>query len=51
LGEFYTSRHKRAQAKECYQKMAALWQRFPESNEYVALQRAAAAKLLASVAK
>lgn len=49
FGDFYARRHRFAQARTCYQQLADLWQRFPGSNEYVDMQRAAAQKLLASL--
>jgi tetratricopeptide (TPR) repeat protein len=49
LGAFYAGRRQTDEARASYQKSAELWQRFPESNEYAALRRASAAKLLASL--
>jgi tetratricopeptide (TPR) repeat protein len=49
FGDFYVRRHRVAQARECYQRLADLWQRFPGSNEYVDIQRAAAQKRLAAL--
>jgi tetratricopeptide (TPR) repeat protein len=51
LGSFYAARHKKAEARACYQKVAGLWQPFPDSNEYAIRRRAATAKLLASSLK
>jgi hypothetical protein len=49
LGDFYARRHRTVQARICYQHLADLWQRFPGSNEYVDIQRAAAQKRLAAL--
>jgi len=49
FGDFYARRHRVEQARNCYQRLADLWQRFAGSNEYVDTQRAAAQKLLASL--
>jgi tetratricopeptide (TPR) repeat protein len=49
LGTLYARRHRTVEARACYRRLADLWQRFPETSDYVARQKAAAAKLLASV--
>jgi hypothetical protein len=38
-----------AGARTCYQRLVDLWQSFPEQNEYVDRQKAAATRLLASL--
>jgi hypothetical protein len=49
LGAFYARRHRTAEARACYQRMADLWQRLPESSEYIDRQRIAAQRLLSSL--
>jgi tetratricopeptide (TPR) repeat protein len=49
LGAFYAGRRQKDEATVYYQKFADLWQRFPASNEYVDLQRAASGKRMASL--
>lgn len=49
LGAFYARRRRNAEARACYERLAGLWQRFPEPNEYVDGQRASSARLLASL--
>ena len=51
LGSFYAARHEKEEARACYQKVAGLWQPFPDSNEYAVRRRAATATLLASSLK
>jgi hypothetical protein len=48
LAEFYARRGQAELARACYERLAGLWQRFPESNEYVEMQRAESKRLLAS---
>ena len=48
LGTFYAPRRP-AEARACYQRLAGLWERLPGPNDYVDQQKAAAARLLASV--
>jgi eukaryotic-like serine/threonine-protein kinase len=49
LGGFYAHRHRKAEARACYQEMVALWQGYPESNAYLERQIAASKALLAGV--
>jgi serine/threonine protein kinase/tetratricopeptide (TPR) repeat protein len=49
LGDFYASRARTDEARSCYQRVVQLWDRFPETNDYVARQRVASKKLLASL--
>jgi len=49
LGAFYVRRHRLEEARACYQRLADLWQNFPESNDYVDRQRFAAKRLLSSL--
>jgi serine/threonine protein kinase/tetratricopeptide (TPR) repeat protein len=49
LGEFYVGRAKTDEARSCYQRLAQIWDRFPETNDYVARQRVASKDLLASL--
>ncbi len=49
LGAFYARRRRTEEARACYQRLSQLWQRFPESNEYVDRQRIASERLLASL--
>jgi serine/threonine-protein kinase len=49
LGNFYLHRHRTREARACYERIANLWQQFPESNEYVDRQRTASARLLSSI--
>jgi eukaryotic-like serine/threonine-protein kinase len=49
LGVFYLRQHRVQEARACYERLRDLWQGFPESNEYLDIQRAAAAKMLASL--
>jgi serine/threonine protein kinase/tetratricopeptide (TPR) repeat protein len=49
LGTFYVHRHRTQETRARYQALVDLWQRFPESNEYVDLQRVASNRLLASL--
>ena len=49
LGALYASQQRTDEARACYQKVADLWQRFPETNEYASLRHAAAGKLVASL--
>jgi tetratricopeptide (TPR) repeat protein len=49
LGTFYANRHRTAEARACYARLVDLWKPFPESNVYVQRQKAAAARLLASL--
>jgi serine/threonine protein kinase len=49
LGTFYLHRHRTREARACYERIANLWQQFPESNEYVDRQKTASKRLLASI--
>jgi len=49
LGTFYASRHQTRQAREHYEELSRLWQRFPSSNQYVKLQQSVSEHLLASL--
>jgi serine/threonine protein kinase len=49
LGAFYGSRRRIQEARACFQELDELWRAFPESIEYVHRQKAASARLLASV--
>jgi len=49
LGEFYIRSHRIQQARICYEEMVELWQRFPETNQYVSRQTSDSKRLLASV--
>lgn len=47
LGTLYTRERRTEEARACYERRVELWQRFPESNEYVDRQKAASKELLA----
>jgi serine/threonine protein kinase len=49
LGTFYVHRHRTQEARACYERLANLWQQFPESNEYLDLQKTASNRLLSSL--
>ena len=49
LGTFYLHQHRTREARACYERIVNLWQQFPESSEYVDLQKAASQRLLASI--
>ncbi len=49
LGAFYLRRHRTQDARACYQRLADLWNQFPESNEYVQRQRGTSKRLLGSL--
>jgi serine/threonine protein kinase len=49
LAEFYARRGQAELARACYEKLAGRWQRFPESNEYVEMQRVESKKRLAAI--
>lgn len=49
LGLFYAGRGRTAEARACYQRAVAIWQGFPESNEYVKQRRTAAQARLAAL--
>jgi serine/threonine protein kinase len=49
LGAFYVARHRPGDARECYERLVQLWQKYPESSEYVDNQRAASQRLLSSI--
>jgi serine/threonine protein kinase len=49
LGTFYVARHRTRQARVCYERLANLWQQFPESNEYVDRQKTSSKRLLSSI--
>ena len=49
LGAFYARRHRTVEARACYQRLAGLWQRLPESSEYIDRQRIAAQRLSSSL--
>ncbi len=48
-GDTWAKQGRMDQARACYQRVADIWQQFPEQNEYVDRQKAAAARLLASL--
>lgn len=49
LGDFYAQQHRREDARACYQRLAQLWQSFPNPSEYVTLQKIACARRLAAL--
>jgi serine/threonine protein kinase/tetratricopeptide (TPR) repeat protein len=49
LGTFYIRRRRKRDARACYRQLVDLWQQFPESNEYVDLQRRVSKRLQASL--
>ena len=49
LGTFYVARHRTREARVCYERLANLWQQFPESNEYVDRQKTSSKRLLSSI--
>jgi eukaryotic-like serine/threonine-protein kinase len=49
LAQFYSHLHQVEQARHCYERLTNLWQSFPESNEYIEMQRTSSQKLLASL--
>lgn len=49
LGTFYLHQHRTREARACYERIANLWQQFPESNEYVDGQKTSSKRLLASI--
>jgi tetratricopeptide (TPR) repeat protein len=49
LGEFYARARRTEEARASYQRLSEIWQRFPENNDYLEMQRAASKRLLASV--
>jgi serine/threonine protein kinase len=49
LGAFYARRRQVEPARSSYERLVALWQHFPDSSEYVEMQRIASQKLLASL--
>jgi tetratricopeptide (TPR) repeat protein len=51
LGKFYASRRQLPEARDCFEKLNALWNRFAEPNVYVDKRKAEARELLASIAK
>jgi len=48
LGEFYVQQRRNDEARASHQRLSELWQSFPESNDYLDIQRAASNRLLAS---
>ena len=48
LAGFYVRRRRIEDARACYERLTTLWQRFPEPNQYVDLQRDAAKLMMAS---
>jgi hypothetical protein len=46
LGTFYVHRHRTQEAREGYERLLQLWQKFPESNEYLDNQRTVSQRLL-----
>jgi serine/threonine protein kinase/tetratricopeptide (TPR) repeat protein len=49
LGNFYVRQHRPQEARTCYQRLADLWRKLPESNEYVEMQRTSSKRLLATL--
>jgi serine/threonine protein kinase len=49
LGTFYLHQHRPEDARTCFQYLVDLWQRVPESNQYVDRQRAESKRLLATL--
>jgi len=49
LGSYYAGHRRNPEARACYVRLAELWRRFPETNDYVNRQRVAAERLLASL--
>jgi tetratricopeptide (TPR) repeat protein len=49
LGEFYARVRRNEEARATYQRLSELWQKFPEKNDYLEMQRAASNRLLASL--
>jgi tetratricopeptide (TPR) repeat protein len=49
LGEFYAQQQRGDEARACYQRLNDLWKSFPETNEYLQIQRTASSRLLASL--
>lgn len=49
LGAFYAGRHRVAQARASYQDLVRVWRSVPRNSRYVDHQRAASARLLASL--
>ena len=49
LGDFYADRRRTAEARACFQRLAGMWERYPEPNPYADRQRAAALERLASL--
>src|SRR5262249_300922 len=49
LGEFYAQQRRVDEARDCYRRLNELWERYPDANEYVQIQRAVSKKLLASL--
>ena len=48
-GALYLRQRRKQDARGCYERLAKLWQQFPETNQYVDLQRRAAKQMLASL--
>ena len=42
LGEFYSQQRRLDEARACYQRLNQLWQSFPDTNDYVQIQRSEA---------
>ncbi len=49
LGEFYARRHRRGDARACYDRLSQLWQNFAGDNEYVEMQRSRTKELVTSL--
>lgn len=48
LAAFYIRRHRLEDARACYQRLVDLWQRYPETNDYLDQERNNSKRLLAS---
>ena len=49
LEDAYSRQHRTEDARACYERLNNLWQRFPESNQYVDLQRRSGKLMLATI--
>jgi tetratricopeptide (TPR) repeat protein len=49
LGTFYAQRRRIEEARTCYERLIGLWQHFPETNEYVDVQKAISKRWLTSL--
>src|SRR5262249_11751024 len=48
-GDLYLRQRRKKEARASYERLAKLWQQFPEPNQYVDLQKTAAKQMLASL--